>query len=149
MAVSDSVREAVRQRAGGLCEYCHASEAWQFVLFTIDHVLPRSLGGSDGIDNLALACRNCNERRGNRVSADDPETGEPVALFHPRQNRWQDHFIWDDRRVRILPLTSTGRATLNLLDLNDEEHQELQVRIRRRDVEDGYHPPMGDPIDGV
>ncbi|GAP99004.1 hypothetical protein NIES2104_55610 [Leptolyngbya sp. NIES-2104] len=29
---------------------------------SIDHIQPQSLGGSDDLDNLALACRCCNER---------------------------------------------------------------------------------------
>lgn len=32
---------------------------------TIDHIIPRSKGGSDDIDNLRLAHRKCNEARGN------------------------------------------------------------------------------------
>jgi len=65
MAVSPSTRRVVRERAHRHCEYCHADERWQFVRFTIDHMVPQSAGGSDDADNLALACRNCNERRGN------------------------------------------------------------------------------------
>jgi 5-methylcytosine-specific restriction endonuclease McrA len=34
---------------------------------TIDHVIPRSKGGSDDIDNLVGACRLCNNRRGDTV----------------------------------------------------------------------------------
>lgn len=31
---------------------------------TTEHVVPRSLGGSDGWENLAMACHGCNSRRG-------------------------------------------------------------------------------------
>jgi len=30
----------IRKRANDLCEYCHTSEKWQYVKFTIDHVIP-------------------------------------------------------------------------------------------------------------
>ena len=30
---------------------------------TVDHVVPRALGGSHRIDNLALACRRCNHAK--------------------------------------------------------------------------------------
>jgi hypothetical protein len=40
MAVPPSTRRVVRERAQRHCEYCHADERWQFVRFTIDHVLP-------------------------------------------------------------------------------------------------------------
>src|SRR5215467_342956 len=87
MAVSPGTRRVVRERAHRRCEYCHADERWQFVRFTIDHVLPQPAGGSDDADNLALACRNCNERRGNRLEGRDPETAEVVPLFNPRRDR--------------------------------------------------------------
>lgn len=146
MAVSPSTRRVVRERAHRCCEYCHADERWQFIRFTIDHVVPQSIGGSDADDNLALACRNCNERRGNRVEGRDPETDEVVPLFNPRRERWADHFAWDTDRLRIIGQTPMGRATVALLDVNDDRHAGAVVRIRQRDVTDGYHPPPDDPV---
>ena len=146
MAVSASSRRVVRERAQRRCEYCHADERWQFIRFTIDHILPQSAGGSDDIDNLALACRNCNERRGNRSEGHDPETGQSVPLFNPRQESWADHFAWDATRTRVVGRTPTGRATIELLDLNDDRHSGVVLRIRQRDVADGYHPPPEDPV---
>ena len=146
MAVSESTRRLVRERANRYCEYCHADERWQFIRFTMDHIRPQSAGGSDEADNLALACRNCNERRGNRISGRDPDSGERVALFNPRTQTWSDHFAWDRTRVRIMGRTPCGRVTVALLDLNDDRHEGDVIRIRQRDVLDGYHPPPGDPI---
>jgi hypothetical protein len=145
MAVSASSRRLVRERAQLRCEYCHADERWQFIRFTIDHVLPQSAGGSDDPDNLALACRNCNERRGNRVEGRDPQTGHGVAIFHPRLEAWATHFAWASAGIRIVGLTSIGRATVELLDLNDDRHNGVVLRTRQRDVSDGYHPPPEDP----
>lgn len=146
MAVSASNRRVVRERAQLHCEYCHADERWQFIRFTIDHVLPQSAGGSDDVDNLALACRNCNERRGNRSEGRDPETGQVVPIFNPRQEPWADHFAWDAARIQVVGRTPTGRTTIELLDLNDDRHNGAVLRIRQRDVSDGYHPPPEDPV---
>jgi hypothetical protein len=121
MAVPDATRRVVRERAGHRCEYCHADERWQFVRFTIDHVVPRSEGGSDDAENLALACRNCNERRSDRREANDPETGQTTSLFHPRLHIWREHFAWDAERLRIIGLSPTGRATVVALDMNDDQ----------------------------
>lgn len=52
--IPDAIQQQVRQRASELCEYCHASEKWQYVLFTVDHVIPLSQNGGDNIDNLAF-----------------------------------------------------------------------------------------------
>jgi gluconolactonase len=43
--LSEEIQNQVRQRANYLCEYCHASEKWQYVLFTVDHVIPLSKDG--------------------------------------------------------------------------------------------------------
>jgi hypothetical protein len=146
MAVSASSRRTVRERAQLRCEYCHADERWQFIRFTIDHIRPQSAGGSDDVDNLAFACRNCNERRGNRGEGRDAETGVVVPIFNPRRELWADHFAWDAARIRIVGHTPTGRATVDLLDLNDDRHDGVILRIRQRDVADGYHPPPEDPV---
>jgi len=144
MAVSAKTREAVRKRARGLCEYCHADEHWQFVKFTIDHIIPQSKEKNNSIENLALACRNCNERRSNLVESADPDSGEIVLIFNPRADLWNDHFMWTDDGVLIVGTTSTGRATIKLLDLNDARHEKRCIRTRRRDIEDGFHPPSDD-----
>jgi hypothetical protein len=148
MAVSSATRRRVRERAGCQCEYCHADERWQYVRFTMDHIVPQSEHGSDDADNLVLACRNCNERRSNRSHATDPLSGETVAIFNPRADRWRDHFAWDAEKLRIIGISATGRATVALLDLNDDRHDGKALHIRRRDLLDGYHPPPDDPVLG-
>ncbi|MEB3291631.1 MAG: HNH endonuclease signature motif containing protein [Synechococcales bacterium] len=61
--VPDSIRQLVRQRAQFLCEYCHSPEAISPDRFTLDHIQPRSKDGTDDLNNLALCCHRCNERR--------------------------------------------------------------------------------------
>lgn len=39
---------------------------------TVDHITPRSLGGTDDADNLATACFSCNSRRGNSWAIPTP-----------------------------------------------------------------------------
>jgi hypothetical protein len=69
MLINDATKQLIRERAEYLCEYCHSPERLSANRFTIEHVMPRSLGGSDDIDNLALACR-----RYNFAIGVDPET---------------------------------------------------------------------------
>jgi 5-methylcytosine-specific restriction endonuclease McrA len=94
MLINDATKQLIRARAEYLCEYCHSPERLSANRFTVDHVMPRSLEGSDDINNLALACRRCNERRYNFVIGVDPETQETVPIFNPRLQRWVEHFIW-------------------------------------------------------
>lgn len=46
-----------------LCAYCKR-EFSESLKPTIDHVIPLALGGKDDLDNLVLACRNCNRDKG-------------------------------------------------------------------------------------
>ncbi|MEH2418824.1 GAF domain-containing protein [Nostoc sp.] len=45
MVINNFVRLNVRKRAKYLCEYCHSPERSNATPFTIDHIIPQSLGG--------------------------------------------------------------------------------------------------------
>jgi HNH endonuclease len=138
--ISELLQLQVRQRANFLCEFCHACEKWQYVKFTVDHSLPLSLGGSDALSNLALACFHCNRQKTNRTDVIDPASGILVPLFHPRQQIWNDHFTWSADGLRILGLTPVGRATVALLELN----RDRVIGIRQADLLVDRHPPITD-----
>ena len=146
MAVSRSLRTLVRDRAQGLCEYCHASEEWQFVAHTMDHIVPQSAGGPDTSDNLALACFNCNTRRQARTHG--AIDGSPVPLFNPRSDEWNDHFAWSLDTLSLVALTDVGQATLDLLDFNGQRHgvADKLRRIREEERSLNRHPPQSDRI---
>lgn len=46
----------------------------------IDHIIPRAMGGSSDLTNLAASCYRCNEFKGARMDAVDPLTKEQVSL---------------------------------------------------------------------
>ncbi len=54
-------RRAVFMRDGGRCQYCDAAAE------SIDHVIPRSKGGTHTWENLVAACRSCNSRKRDRL----------------------------------------------------------------------------------
>jgi len=137
-----TVQEQVRQRAKYLCEYCHTNERWQYVRFTIDHIIPLAEGGDNRLENLALACFHCNRRKSNKQIAVDPETEQSVPLFNPRQHKWSDHFIWSADGLRVIPQTVIGKATVELLKFN----REAILDIRSADVDVDRHPPSDDPV---
>jgi 5-methylcytosine-specific restriction endonuclease McrA len=55
------VREYLLAKFGRTCIYCGATDT----PLNIDHVHPRSKGGSDRVSNLVLACISCNQAKGN------------------------------------------------------------------------------------
>ena len=76
----------------------------------------------------------------------DPDTQKMLPLFNPRLMHWYEHFIWSADALKIIGITSTGRATCNRLDLNDERHNEGSiVKARRMWLKGGWHPPDEDP----
>jgi hypothetical protein len=140
--IPPAIRDLVRQRAGGKCEYCHALERWQYVPFTVDHVIPLAEGGADDPDNLALACFHCNRSKADRLTVLDSDSGGHVLLFNPRQDEWSEHFSWSADGLQIVGLTAVGWATVEALELN----RERAIRIRAADQVIGRHPPSGDPV---
>ena len=107
----------------------------------MEHIQPRATGGTDDPENLAWSCDNCNGAKFTATSALDPITGVRVALFHPRQDRWSDHFLWSDDFVLMIGRTPTGRATVERLQLNREPN----VEARRVMILAGKHPPEEAP----
>lgn len=88
-------------------------------------------------ENLAFACSGCNAHKYNKIHGFDPLSSEVASLFHPRQDRWQDHFAWNADFTLIVGITPTGRATVETLCMN----REGAVNLRRLLHATGAHPP--------
>jgi 5-methylcytosine-specific restriction endonuclease McrA len=56
------IRRFLFNRDGTGCFYCNTR--LNFETATIDHLIPKSQGGSDNLDNLVLACHECNIGKG-------------------------------------------------------------------------------------
>ncbi len=92
--ITKRLRDRVRKRAGNRCEYCLCHQNYVFGQLQIDHVIPIAKGGIDTEDNLCLACELCNQHKWTKTNDIDPQTGQRVPLFNPRQQRWNEHFFW-------------------------------------------------------
>ncbi|RYF05961.1 MAG: HNH endonuclease [Deltaproteobacteria bacterium] len=61
---------------------------------TVEHIVPTTKGGDEALDNLALACRRCNNLKGKRLDQrplSDPALQHVIALLRARrQARWRD-----------------------------------------------------------
>jgi hypothetical protein len=134
--VSARLDKQVRERAKNRCEYCQAQQII-IVKLQIDHILPQSHGGQDALDNLCLACINCNESKHDALTGQDPVTRSDVPLFNPRTQHWAEHFAWSEDRDLLTGLTASGRATIERLQINSE----IRVTARRNWVKAGWHPP--------
>jgi len=122
--MNDTVRQSVHDRAAGRCEYCRLLESFHDLPFQIDHIIAKKHKGDDETDNLALSCYNCNACKGPNIAGIDPKTQQLTRIFHPRLDRWEDHFSWVG--PELLGTTDVGRTTVEVLGINREENIALR-----------------------
>jgi HNH endonuclease len=123
--IGTKTRAQVRARAQNACEYCHLhQDESPLAALHVEHVVPKIHGGTDDLDNLALACIDCNLHKGTNLTGIDPQTNELTELFHPRRQNWQEHFEW--RGVHAAGKTATGRTTIRVLNINSEDQLALR-----------------------
>lgn len=134
---STTLRNQVVEHFQHLCCYCKTSALIIGAEFTIDHIIPESLGGETRFENLCSACWECNLHKQNQLVVLDPDTGNKVRLFHPHRQQWAEHFAWVEAGLLIVGMTATGRATVNALKLN----RPRLVNARRLWISAGWHPP--------
>jgi 5-methylcytosine-specific restriction endonuclease McrA len=76
-------RRAVFARDSWTCQYCGTRAN-----LTVDHVIPRSKGGTSSWDNIVASCAPCNRRKGDRLLRDsgmklrrEPRVPSPNVLI--------------------------------------------------------------------
>jgi len=70
-------KREIMRRDNFTCQYCGQTAS----SLTIDHVIPRHLGGEHSWDNLVTACPACNHRKGGRMIAQ----AQMHLLRHPKE----------------------------------------------------------------
>lgn len=128
--------ETIRLRAGEACEYCHLPVAVAVAPFAIDHIIARQHGGSNHIDNLALACDRCNLHKGPNIAGIDFESGSLTRLFHPRTDNWDEHFEWSGHL--LVGKTAIGRTTVHVLAINEPITRSIRAAL----MAEGIFPPI-------
>jgi HNH endonuclease len=125
-----TLRRLVEKRSNYRCEYCLLPQNLSFFPHEIDHVIAEKHGGKTDAENLAFTCWRCNRYKGSDLGSFDPQSGEFSFLFNPRTQQWSEHFIFEE--VNIVGLTSEGRTTVKLLQLNHKERLAERKRLRDR-----------------
>lgn len=79
---SGNLRTKIFMRDRYRCQYC--GHRGTLADLSLDHILPRSRGGKTTPENLCVACRVCNSRKGDRTPAEArmPLLTEPSALMY-------------------------------------------------------------------
>lgn len=105
---SAKLRQFVIDRANGCCEYCLSQAKFSPDPFSIEHIVPRSKGGSDLEENLAFSCQGCNGHKHTATQAIDPINGESTVLYNPRIHPWAEHFVWNETFSMVVARTAIG-----------------------------------------
>ena len=134
-SISTRLRLQVRERARGRCEYCLIYESDLYYPHEPDHVIAEKHGGPTELANLAFSCVLCNRFKGSDLASIDPLTKKAAFLFNPRKHKWHSHFRLNGALIE--GTTANGRATVELLRLNDPE----RVAYRLGLIEIGHYPP--------
>ena len=132
--MNDSIVQQVWLRAGRRCEYCRMPQAHDEAPFEIDHIIAKKHGGLTRDDNLALSCAPCNLHKGSDIASLDPISRKLTPLFHPRRQKWLQHFRW--KGATLVGLTAAGRVTISILKINDP----YRVTMRAELIRDGEFP---------
>jgi hypothetical protein len=118
--ISSQLRDDAWTRFRGRCAYCLSPHQLLDAFFEVDHIIPISAGGVTEAANLALACPLCNRYKGSAIRAEDSLTRRIVPLFDPQRQQWHRHFAWSVDNLTIIGRTATGRATINVLRVNND-----------------------------
>jgi hypothetical protein len=102
----------------------------QVATFPIDHIQPRTAGGTTDLSNLALTCPHCNAHKWTAVAGADPETGDSTRFYHPREDVWREHFEWSrERPGELAGKSAIGRSTIAALRINSPDMIELRLLL--------------------
>jgi len=125
-------RQFVMERAANRCEYCRLPQAAmaQFA-FHVEHIVAKQHLQDDSLENLALACPDCNRHKGPNLTTIDPASRQLVRLFHPRLDIWAEHFEF--RGALLDGISEVGVATIRLLEMNSAARLKLRAALMELD----------------
>ncbi|MDH4156528.1 MAG: HNH endonuclease [candidate division Zixibacteria bacterium] len=101
-------RKNIIIRDGNRCQYCGSPRG----PMTVDHVIPKTMGGKETWTNLVCACAKCNNRKGDRT----PEQVNMKLLKRPTRPSYimfiqRDREISEQWRPYLFIDSSIGGAT--------------------------------------
>jgi 5-methylcytosine-specific restriction endonuclease McrA len=98
------------------CQYC--DEVFQAKELTLDHVIPRMMGGKTNWENSVTACKSCNSDKGHKLKRPLREPYKP--------DYWNLLHKWKNRPIQVpnkgwykyLGITDPGEGVGDILDVS-------------------------------
>ena len=130
--VTESRRARLWEKAGRVCHWCRKPtrlcDAPEPDQATVDHVVPRCRGGSDGPENVVSACHACNTQR-NQVDMREP--GHPNYMARtPMGNKIP---LAVQRQKNLVRMTAARDAAVRELVAMRSTLREMNARMERRE----------------
>jgi hypothetical protein len=104
---------------------------------TVDHFMPRAVGGSDDLDNLVYACWKCNQFKHDFWPNPDDLTHRR-RILHPLLDDLAIHVRANEQTGQLEAMTATGRFHITTLRLNRPQlvkyrlSQQLQQMLQEK-----------------
>jgi hypothetical protein len=76
-----TIRNYLLEKWDHRCVYCQKKD----IPLEVDHIIPRSRNGTDRVDNLTIACKKCNLRKGNKLASECSAKLRHIILTIQRQ----------------------------------------------------------------
>lgn len=111
------------------CGYCAITETDTGGEMTVDHYMPRAVGGGDELDNLVYACWKCNQYKHGFWPNDD-DIVRQRRILHPLLDDLAVHLYTNGQTGQIEALTETGHFHIVTLRLN--RPQLVKHRLRQQ-----------------
>lgn len=90
MAISKKTRFEVFKRDGFQCAYCGKTPPE--VSLEVDHVDPKSKGGSDDVNNLLTACFDCNRgKRNNKIDKIPNKLNDNIEILKEKEEQLKEY----------------------------------------------------------
>ena len=119
------VREYLLEKWGRKCAYCGKTT----IPLEVEHIVPKSRGGSDRVSNLTISCHECNQKKGNQTAA---EFGHPKIQTKGKETLKATAFM-NVIRWKLV----------NLLDCNwtygyITKHNRIKLGLEKNHVNDAF-----------
>jgi 5-methylcytosine-specific restriction endonuclease McrA len=120
MSIGAHKRAAIIARDDSTCYLCHRKlEADEI---TLDHVTPKSRGGTDAGENLKVACLNCNEIKGERLPGECAASEfipdkPPMKIQDAESQRTRDKLTKANQRLRLAHVVIDPNTPQSVIDM--------------------------------
>ena len=116
------IREYLLEKFGRKCCYCGKEN----IPLEIEHIIPKSRGGTNRVDNLCLSCRECNQKKGNMTAE---EFGYPNVQRQVKQSL-KDSSVVNSTRWKVYDVLCNSGLEVEDKNISLVFKQEIWLKLK-------------------